>query len=170
MANIQVKQRMKGFLMFLPNMVGLCGRLLTDPRVPATDKFLFGGAIVYAIVPLDLLPDMLPFIGQVDDIYLISLTLLRLVNHADENIVRQHWRGGGDIVMLAQSIANIAPFILPKRVQRVITSRVEVRGELKGMVEAARGAGPLLVEIPLEEADDAAPRKITSIKSKKRRA
>jgi uncharacterized membrane protein YkvA (DUF1232 family) len=169
MANLEVKQRMKGFLMFVPNLVGLCGRLLADPKVPATDKFLLGGAIVYAIMPLDFIPDMIPFIGQVDDIYLIALTLLRLINHADEDVVRRHWRGGGDIVLLAESIAGIAPFILPKRVRRVISSRVEMRGGLAGAVEAARRSGPFLVELPEEEAESA-PKKITNIKSKKRRA
>jgi len=52
--------------------------------------------------------------------------LLRLVNRTDESVVRRHWSGGGDIVALADSIANIAPKFLPRRVARVITSRVEL--------------------------------------------
>ncbi|MEO6391715.1 MAG: DUF1232 domain-containing protein [Pyrinomonadaceae bacterium] len=167
MAKIEIKQRMRGFLMFLPNMVGLLGRLISDPRVPSTDKLLFGGAIVYAIIPFDFLPDMIPFLGQVDDIYLISLTLLRLINSSDEAIVREHWRGGGDIVMLAESIAGIAPMILPKRVRRVISSRIEMKGDLAGAVDAIKNARPLMIEIP-EEVE--APAKVTRIKSQKRRA
>ncbi len=112
--------------MFLPNMVMLLGRLLKDARVPTAEKALFLGAIVYVISPLDLIPDMLPFIGQVDDLYVVALTLLRLVNRTDESVVRQHWSGGGDIIALTDSIANIAPKLLPKRVSRVLTSRVEL--------------------------------------------
>lgn len=112
--------------MFLPNMVLLLGRLLKDSRVPTAEKALFLGAIVYVISPLDLIPDMLPFIGQVDDLYVVALTLLRLVNRTDESVVRQHWSGGGDIIALTDSIANIAPKLLPKRVSRVLTSRVEL--------------------------------------------
>ena len=56
----------------------------------------------------------------------MALVLLRLVNRTDESVVRQHWSGGGDIVALADSIANIAPKFLPKRVSRVLTSRVEL--------------------------------------------
>src|SRR6478672_7049069 len=92
----QAKLRLRNALMFLPNMVMLCGRLLTDKRVPAAEKALFAGAILYAIMPLDFIPDFLPFIGQVDDVYLIALTLMRLVTRTDETVVREHWSGGGD--------------------------------------------------------------------------
>ena len=112
--------------MFLPNMVMLLGRLLKDARVPTAEKALFVAAIVYVISPLDFIPDVFPFIGQVDDLYVVALVLLRLVNRTDESVVRQHWSGGGDIVSLADSIANIAPKFLPKRIARVLTSRVEL--------------------------------------------
>ncbi len=122
----EMKGRMRSFLMFLPNMVMLMGRLLKDVRVPVAEKALFAAAIVYVISPIDLIPDMFPFIGQVDDLYVVALVLLRLVNRTDESVVRQHWSGGGDIVALADSIANIAPKFLPRRISRVLTSRVEL--------------------------------------------
>lgn len=122
----ELKGRMRSFLMFLPNMVILLGRLLKDARVPTAEKALFLAAIVYVISPLDLIPDVFPFIGQVDDVYMVALTLLRLVNRTDETVVRQHWPGGGDIVALADSIANIAPKFLPKSISRVLTTRVEL--------------------------------------------
>jgi uncharacterized membrane protein YkvA (DUF1232 family) len=122
----ELKGRLGNFLMFLPNMVMLLGRLLKDSRVPTAEKALFVAAIAYVISPLDFIPDVFPFIGQVDDLYVVALVLLRLVNRSDESVVREHWSGGGDIVGLADSIANIAPKFLPKRVARVITSRVEM--------------------------------------------
>src|SRR6059058_550661 len=108
-SKVQLKGRMKSFLMFLPNMVMLLARLLKDSRVPTAEKALFAAAIVYVISPLDFIPDVFPFIGQVDDLYVVALVLLRLVNRTDESIVRQHWSGGGDIVALAESIASLAP-------------------------------------------------------------
>ena len=84
-----VKGRLKNSLMFLPNMVRLCGNLLIDKRVPITEKALFAAAIVYAISPIDFIPDVFPFIGQIDDLYLISLTLLRLFNYTDESVVKR---------------------------------------------------------------------------------
>jgi uncharacterized membrane protein YkvA (DUF1232 family) len=123
---LELRGRMSGFLMFLPNLVRLLGRLLKDARVPGAEKALFVAAIVYVISPLDFIPDVFPFIGQVDDIYVVALTLLRLLSRTDEAVIRENWPGGGDIVGLAHSIAGIAPKILPAGVSRVLTSRVEL--------------------------------------------
>ena len=57
MAALKARSRLKNLLLFIPNMILLCGRLLTDARVPKTEKALVAGAIVYAIIPLDLIPD-----------------------------------------------------------------------------------------------------------------
>lgn len=146
----RVKPRMKEMLTFLPNMVGLCGRLMKDRRVSKTEKALFASAIVYVIAPLDFLPDLLPFIGQIDDAYLVALTLLRLVNRTDEGIVREHWRGQGDIVHLAQSVANIAPLILPGRVSRVLSSKVELT-PVVNFIKAKKDSSKLLDSAPDDE-------------------
>ncbi|HXD33303.1 MAG TPA: DUF1232 domain-containing protein [Pyrinomonadaceae bacterium] len=146
-----MKSRMKNFVMFVPNMVLLCARLLTDPRVPRTEKALVAGAIIYALIPLDLIPDMLPFIGQVDDAYLIALTLLRLVDRTEPNVLREHWNGGGDIVQLVESVASMAAKLLPKRIRGVLTSRVEVSTE-KG--KEAIFQKPILVARPEAESRD----------------
>ena len=145
------KGRMKNFMMFLPNMVRLCGGLLMDARVPVTEKALFAAAIVYAISPLDLIPDIFPFVGQIDDLYLISLTLLRLLNYTDEEIVREHWKGGGDIIPLASSIANLAPKILPQRVSRVLSSRVELGSAGKIVDSVKNRKARILIEVPEEK-------------------
>lgn len=145
---VQIKSRMKNLLLFLPNMLRLLGNLLTDKRVPAAEKALFAGAIVYAVMPLDFIPDVLPFIGQMDDIYLIALTLLRLINRTDESVVRHHWTGGGDIISLADSISKLAPALLPGRVSRVLSTKVELTSAAQTLGAATGKKQPLVVEIP----------------------
>jgi uncharacterized membrane protein YkvA (DUF1232 family) len=152
MAKLKAKRRMKNLLMFLPNLIALCGRLMVDKRVPVTEKALFAGAVIYALMPFDLIPDMIPFVGQVDDSYLISLTLLRLMSKTNANVVREHWRGGGDVVELAQAIVGLAPKLMPKRILRVLSAKVEpVPGGLDGAIKAAKKSEPLLVASPGEE-------------------
>ncbi len=150
----ELKTRLKSFLMFLPNLLVLLGRLVKDARVPTAEKALLLGAVIYVISPLDFIPDVFPFIGQVDDLYVVALVVLRLINRTDESIVRAHWPGGGDIVSLANSIAGIAPKFLPKRISRVITSRVELApaGEfLKGISNRDQALVKEIVEAePLE--------------------
>ncbi len=144
----ELKDRMRNLLMFLPNMVKLFGKLLTDKRVPTTEKILVVGAIAYVIMPLDFIPDVIPFAGQIDDLYLVALTLLRLINRTDEKVLSEHWTGGGDIASLAGSIANIAPMLLPKRVSRVLSSNVELTPAVKSLTESIGKKQPLVVEIP----------------------
>jgi uncharacterized membrane protein YkvA (DUF1232 family) len=147
---------MGSFLMFLPNMAKLLGRLLRDARVPTAEKALFVAAIVYFISPVDLIPDIFPFIGQVDDIYVMALTLLRLVNRTDERVVREHWSGGGDIVALADSVASIAPMLLPKRVSRILSSKVELAPAGKVLRSITNRDEALVREIPQAEDETAA--------------
>lgn len=148
---VELKGRLSSFMMFLPNMVRLLGGLLRDMRVPTAEKALFLAAIVYVISPLDFIPDVFPFIGQVDDLYLVALVLLRLLNKTDESVVREHWVGGGDIVSLANSVAKIAPMLLPQRVSRVLSSKVELAPAGKALSNITRRDSALVVEVPAEE-------------------
>lgn len=150
----EIKGRMGNFLMFLPNMVKLLGRLLSDSRVATAEKALFVAAIVYVISPIDFIPDVFPFIGQVDDVYVVALTLLRLINRTDESVVRQHWSGGGDIVSLANSIAKVAPILLPKRVSRVLSSKVELAPAGKILRSVSKRNEALVREIPQVEPEE----------------
>ena len=148
MSELNLRSRMANLLLVIPNLLLLSARLMVDPRVPAKERLLVAGAIVYAFMPLDFIPDMLPFIGQVDDAYLIALTLLRLMNVTDPKVVREHWRGGGDVVELIGATALIAGKLLPKRIRRVLTSRVEAA---KVPRQSNTMAVPLLIERPAAE-------------------
>ena len=140
MSEPSLRSRMTNLLLFIPNMLVLCGRLMVDGRVPAKERLLVAGAIVYALVPLDFIPDMLPFVGQVDDAYLISMSLLRLMTVTDPRVVRQHWRGGGDVVELVGAVATAAAKLLPPKIRRVLTAQIEKQPEPEPLanVQAAR--------------------------------
>jgi uncharacterized membrane protein YkvA (DUF1232 family) len=148
MSALKARPRIKNLLLFIPNMILLCARLMTDPRVPKTEKALVAGAVIYAIVPLDLIPDMIPFVGQIDDAYLIAMTLLRLIDRTDVNVVREHWNGGGDVVQLIEAMALMTAKLLPTRIRRVLSSRVEVASDAG---KGAKVQQPLLVVQPEAE-------------------
>jgi uncharacterized membrane protein YkvA (DUF1232 family) len=149
MAELNLRSRMTNLLLVIPNLLLLCARLMVDPRVPAKERLLVAGAVVYAFVPLDLIPDMLPFVGQVDDAYLISLTLLRLMTVTEPGVVREHWRGGGDVLELIGATAVLAGRLLPKRIRRVLTAQVEAPKVPPGQNQTTKM--PLLVERPAAE-------------------
>ena len=119
-----------------------------DSRVPRTERALFAGALIYAIIPFDFIPDMIPFVGQIDDLFLISLTILRLIDRTDEMVVREQWRGGGDIVALSEAASTVAHLLIPRRISRVLISRVRPTAEGTGLLVNASKFEPLLVEVP----------------------
>ncbi|HEU4794342.1 MAG TPA: YkvA family protein [Pyrinomonadaceae bacterium] len=143
MSEVKLRDRMKNLLLFVPNLLLLAARLMIDPRVPATERVLVAGAILYALIPLDFIPDVLPFIGQIDDAYLVALSLLRLMTVTDPGVVRDHWRGGGDVVELVGATALVAKKLLPSKIRRVLTAHVEVKPSLPELINKSRGQRPV---------------------------
>lgn len=55
------------------SLIGAMGRMLMDPAAPFRSKFILVAAILYVLLPLDLLPGgLIPVIGWLDDI-IVSL-------------------------------------------------------------------------------------------------
>jgi hypothetical protein len=67
----------------------------------------------------------------------------------DPRVVREHWRGGGDVVELIGATALIAARLLPKKIRRVLTSKVEAPKATGKQTETM--AVPLLIERPAAE-------------------
>ena len=61
------KHTLAGTIRQIPAYLRLLGGLLTDGRVSRVDKLMVLGAIAYIVTPIDLIPDFIPFFGQVDD-------------------------------------------------------------------------------------------------------
>jgi len=49
--------------------------LLADPRIPLSRKAVLGVAAGYVVMPLDLVPDVVPVVGRLDDIAIVVLAL-----------------------------------------------------------------------------------------------
>lgn len=66
-------------------------RLIIDPRVPETLKLLLPAiAIVYLLWPADLLTDIIPLVGQIDDVGLLLLAMSLFESLAPRQVVEEH--------------------------------------------------------------------------------
>ena len=133
------KKKLRELLLFVPNLMKLLYDLLKDPRVSRADKAILAGVIMYVIVPIDVIPDFVPFVGMVDDSYLIAISLLRLLNRADRQVVLEHWKGGVDIKQLVENIANIAAYFMPARMRNVLHGKIDVKGRLNVITDSPVG-------------------------------
>lgn len=55
--------------------VRLAARLLREPAVPLVTKAVMPLALLYLISPIDVLPDFIPVLGQLDDLALVYVAL-----------------------------------------------------------------------------------------------
>ena len=114
------KRTVMYYIRQLPQYLRLLGGLLTDRRVALVDKLLVIGAIAYIVTPVDLIPDFIPFFGEIDDVYVLVLALQRLVANAGRLVLLDHWTGNPrDLADLnLRGALTAAAFFLPKRIRR----------------------------------------------------
>lgn len=70
----------------------LVWRLMQDSRVPTFPKLIIPAAILYAISPIDLIPDMILGLGQVDDIAVLFFSISLFIEMCPPAVVAEHRR------------------------------------------------------------------------------
>ncbi len=104
----------------IPNLAKLGWRLMKDPRVPVKHRAVVAGALGYAVSPIDIIPDFIPFLGQADDLLVLALALNHLFSAAGETIVREHWDGTGDVLEIVEGVVEWAAGLVPWPVRRAV--------------------------------------------------
>lgn len=74
----------------LPTYMRLVWALLRDGRVPAAQKLILAGIGAYLFLPIDLIPDFVPILGQLDDFAVILLGLDLFIRSAPAEVVDDH--------------------------------------------------------------------------------
>jgi uncharacterized membrane protein YkvA (DUF1232 family) len=78
---------------FVPDCVVLVRRLLGDRRVPRRSRLALLALLAYCASPIDLVPDLVPVAGQLDDAILLALVMRHLLRAGGAEAVREHWPG-----------------------------------------------------------------------------
>ena len=80
------------FLLNLPNFARLYWRLLCDRRVSLWPKALVLLSLVYVVSPVDFIPDVVPFVGEIDDLLVVILACRLFIYLCPREVVREHVR------------------------------------------------------------------------------
>lgn len=119
------RETLIGLIREIPNFLKLLYRLATDGRVSRFDKAVVVATIGYLVMPMDLIPDFIPFLGQVDDVYLLALALNRLLNNAGVDVLLDHWDGDVGALETALAALDKAGSFLPAGVRNLLHRRVD---------------------------------------------
>jgi uncharacterized membrane protein YkvA (DUF1232 family) len=76
-----------------PDVVRLTRRLATDPTVSRGVRLWLAVLLVYLLLPIDLVPDVIPVIGYVDDAIVVVLILRFVTRRAGVEALDRHWPG-----------------------------------------------------------------------------
>lgn len=102
-----------GLLRAVPDFFGLLWRLVRDPRVSRLDRLFFALTLGYLVTPVDLVPDWLPAVGQLDDLLLVGLAVDRLLYRTDEEVLLELWRGDPETLLELRGWLERAVDVLP---------------------------------------------------------
>ena len=87
--------RVKQLARVVPELGTLFLRLARDRRVPALRRLQLIVLGAYLVSPIDLVPDFIPVIGQLDDAAIAAVVLRGVVRSAGPGVVAEHWPGSG---------------------------------------------------------------------------
>ena len=82
-------------LVHLPSFFRLFSRLIKDPRVSLRAKLVVAGVLAYVVAPVDLLPDFLIGVGQLDDLAVIFCGLKLFLHLCPVAVVQEHLQAIG---------------------------------------------------------------------------
>jgi uncharacterized membrane protein YkvA (DUF1232 family) len=108
----------------LPTYIRLVWALFRDRRVPAGQKLILAGIVGYIVLPIDLIPDFIPVLGQLDDIAVVLLGLDLFIRSAPPDLVDEH------LTRIAQDRDQLS---------RDIASAERILGDRLGNVRATLG-------------------------------
>jgi uncharacterized membrane protein YkvA (DUF1232 family) len=77
----------------IPDIVRLVRRIAADRSLPRGVRGRLWVLLGYLALPIDLVPDLIPGIGYLDDVVIVTAVLRSVVRRAGPDAVRRHWPG-----------------------------------------------------------------------------
>ena len=82
--------RMGRMVIKLPTYARVVWGIVRDPRTPVGLKGLLLAALAYVVLPVDLIPDAIPILGQADDLTVLLLVLDLFIQNAPPEVRAEH--------------------------------------------------------------------------------
>ena len=84
-----VQSRLSNIADGIKKEIGVLMYVAKHPRLPLRCKFLAGFLVAYALSPIDLIPDFIPVLGQLDDLVIIPVGIWILYKMVPRDILEE---------------------------------------------------------------------------------
>lgn len=75
----------------LNKYIQLSRKLYSDKRTPTLSKVFLGCALFYLFSPIDLIPDFIPLIGQLDDLLIVPFFIILSIKIMPAELYNEHY-------------------------------------------------------------------------------
>ena len=82
--------RLARMVVKLPTYARVVWGILRDPRTPIGLKGMLAAALAYVVLPVDVIPDAIPILGQADDLTVLLLVLDLFIQNAPAEVRAEH--------------------------------------------------------------------------------
>lgn len=86
------------YVMVLPDLFYLLCKLMADDGVSKKSKRTIAIAVAYLVSPINLVPNLIPGLGLIDDVAICVYALNKIIKDTDMEIINKYWCGTGDLL------------------------------------------------------------------------
>ena len=81
-------------------------------------KLAVAAALVYLVSPFDLVPDLVPFLGYLDDVILGAVVVDGVLSSVDRGVILRYWPGSPRALNAVARLARLLSAAVPLRLRR----------------------------------------------------
>ena len=128
---LSTRQKEPGFWREVWQQIRLVYYLIKDPEVPFYLKLIPFVAVVYLLWPIDLITDVVPFLGQLDDLTALLVTSKVFVELVPQHVVMRHL----DAIRVRDGYTAVSPDLSETNVDGELADAIVIDGEHEVIVE-----------------------------------
>jgi uncharacterized membrane protein YkvA (DUF1232 family) len=104
----------------LPAIIRTISGLAVDPVLPRAAKVALAAAVLYLVSPLDVVPDFIPLLGYLDDLFIGAIIVDGMLSFVDRGLVLKYWPGSPELLERVARSARVLAAWVPRRLKQRI--------------------------------------------------
>jgi uncharacterized membrane protein YkvA (DUF1232 family) len=97
--------------------------LAEDVRIPARNRIVLSGLLLYLLTPIDIIPDFIPIIGWLDDAFVTLIILDYIFNSTDTDLILEHYPWNKEGFHKMKIYVQRLSWLIPPRIKKILFSQ-----------------------------------------------